>query len=409
MIDIHVGDCRTILASLPAASVQSVITSPPYFGLRDYGHADQIGLEDTPAAYVAGIVAVFRDVRRVLRDDGTVWLNIGDSYNSNPAGPNPGGFNKKQSDANAIPRQVGRGKGLGKVKTLGAKPKDLLMIPARVALALQADGWYLRSDTIWAKPNPMPESATDRPTSAHEHVFLLAKRPTYYYDADAIAEQGQDWSAGGPGTGILETQHYGAGNGGNGGLAKLAAKYKAGSQPLMRNIRNVWTIAAQPYAGAHFATMPRELARRCIAAGSSEMGACPHCGSPWAREVELIGKEKAGHSRGPKAMAIPDRPDLGAMQMQRNVFQRKGWKPSCKCPEHAPVPQMILDPFGGAGTTGMMANLMGRRAILIELNAEYAASAKARIKDAVQHGSPQSGRAFEGEWATSGLWGNRSS
>jgi DNA modification methylase len=174
---ILVGDCRTVLRALPAESIQCCVTSPPYYGLRDYGHENQIGLEQSPDAYVAELVAVFREVWRVLRDDGVLFLNIGDSYAAGGMGPESG---KQLSNVGAnMP---------AKKAPAGYKPKDLLMIPAQVALALRADGWYLRSDIIWAKPNPMPESVTDRPTSAHEHVFLLTKSARYFWDADAVAQ-----------------------------------------------------------------------------------------------------------------------------------------------------------------------------------------------------------------------------
>ena len=235
-------------------------TSPPYFGLRSYGigtENGEIGLEPSPDAYVAEMVAVFRDVRRVLRDDGVLFLNLGDSYSASPTGASrdfaastlAGGKNNQRANLGCP----------DKSKFDGIKPKDLLMIPARVALALQADGWWLRSDIIWAKPNPMPESVTDRPTSAHEHVFLLTKRSAYFYDAGAIAE--------------LSVSDHGSGNGYDrpervsvGGRGQRAAWTKEANPT--RNCRNVWTIATSPFSEAHFAVFPAELAERCIKAGS---------------------------------------------------------------------------------------------------------------------------------------------
>jgi len=251
------GDCRAVLPTLPEASVQCVVTSPPYYALRDYGVAGQIGLEASPDAYVAEMVAVFREVRRVLRDDGTCWLNIGDSY-AGGGGFSPG------APSNAVSKTglYGGAKQGGIKPGKGIKAKDLLMIPARVALALQADGWYLRSDIIWHKPNPMPESVTDRPTSAHEHVFLLTKRAAYYYDADAVREACSDDSHGSPNvTPGWKNEALGQGSG---NLGKWTAEQKA----FGRNARNVWTIATHSYSGAHFATMPPELVERCIKAGS---------------------------------------------------------------------------------------------------------------------------------------------
>ena len=256
------GDARDVLLTLPAESVQCCVTSPPYFGLRDYGVGGQIGLEASPDDYVAELVAVFRAVRRVLRDDGVLFLNLGDSYSGSA---NSGG--------DSIPRQrLSSGGGMTSgdavhvsgMASKPGKPKDLLMIPARVALALQADGWWLRSDIIWAKPNPMPESVTDRPTSAHEHVFLLAKSARYYWDADAIAEEqtGHPTGLNGdltskPAKKVFRDRNDGGGTVGSG-------------TDGTRNIRNVWTIATQPYSEAHFATFPPKLAERCIKAGSKQ-------------------------------------------------------------------------------------------------------------------------------------------
>jgi DNA modification methylase len=234
-----VGDCRKTLPRLAAQSVQCVVTSPPYYGLRNYGHDAQIGLEKTPDAYVAEIVAVFREVRRVLRDDGTFWLNIGDSYGRDPAKGQhkPGAMGKQNhiyssGGGRAASAYVG-----GKIKG-----KDLIGIPWMLAFALRADGWYLRSDIIWHKPNPMPESVIDRPTSAHEHVFLFAKSERYFYDAKAIREARVDGY----------TKPNGIDPSGNGG----------------RNARNVWTIAPKPFPGAHFAVMPAALVEKCVLAGS---------------------------------------------------------------------------------------------------------------------------------------------
>lgn len=300
------GDCRAVLPTLPDASVQCCVTSPPYYGLRDYGVAGQIGLEPTPDAYVAEMVAVFREVRRVLRDDGVLWLNIGDSY---ARAGGEGGHGPNASVGNT--RSLEQRRML--VPPAGYKPKDLLGIPWLLAFALRADGWFLRSDIIWHKPNPMPESVRDRPTSAHEHVFLLSKRGTYFYDADAIAEprHADDLEFE---RRYSETpcQHYSEKSGRNDGNTHMTAGFVSGK--TTRNARNVWTIATQPYSGAHFATMPPELAERCIKAGT-----------------------KPGDT--------------------------------------------VLDPFGGAGTTGLVADRLNRSAILIELNPEYRALAADRITE----------------------------
>ena len=379
------GDCLATLRTLPSVSHQCCVTSPPYYGLRDYGMAGQIGLEPSPDEYVARMVDVFREVRRVLRDDGTLWLNIGDSYARNPGkgGSGPGGKNAKAygaayGGAQAAVSRPGSSDGVvwrGSGTTLrasaeGAKPKDLLMIPATLALALRADGWFLRSDIIWHKPNPIPESVTDRPTSAHEHVFLLTKSARYFYDASAIAEECSG-AQGAEGRRVVRVA-----------TPKNAAM---GLKPTRaydheleggRNARNVWTIATQPYSGAHFATMPPDLAERCIKAGTSERGQCPHCGSPWTRLVGEAIIEGRRDSGGVVAGA-----DAGMYSGRAGSSARPtlGWSPSCDCPTHQPVAQHVLDPFGGAGTTGLVADRLGRSATLCELNPEYARLARERI------------------------------
>jgi len=311
------GDAREVLATIPEGSVHCCVTSPPYWGLRDYGTPGQIGLEATPEAYVANMVEVFREVRRVLRDDGTLWLNLGDSY----AGHNVGQWR----DGNEVKNGVASNKnGVGYVD--GLKPKDLVGIPWRVAFALQADGWYLRSDIIWSKPNPMPESVTDRCTKAHEYVFLLTKSARYYYDGDAIAEPcagrnhhdltGQGYHAPGqsPHNGNRsgnKARKYGADRG------APAGEHLGGSIPWedrtgRRNRRTVWTITIKPFPGAHFATFPPKLIEPMILAGSPRGGT-------------------------------------------------------------------VLDPFTGAGTTGLVALEHGRHFLGIELNPDYIRLAQDRI------------------------------
>lgn len=256
----QIGNVLDVLPTLAAGRFRCCVTSPPYWGLRDYGHADQIGLEPTPAEYVERMVRVFREVRRTLTDDGTCWINIGDSYaattkGSDGTGKSTMGVSRIEDNGQLFetPRRI--------VLTDGMKPKDLCGIPWRLAFALQADGWYLRSDIIWAKPNPMPESVTDRPTKAHEYVFLLSKSARYFYDAAAVAEQA---TSDGP---RVDKDH----------LVIVGDPRDAGvyhgrcgqSDDGTRNARTVWTIASQPFAGAHFATMPPALAERCILAGSA--------------------------------------------------------------------------------------------------------------------------------------------
>jgi DNA modification methylase len=268
-VAVLIGDVRERLRELPDESVQCVVTSPPYWGLRDYGTdpvewsdgwIGSLGLEPTPEMYVAHLVEVFRAVRRVLRLDGTVWVNLGDSYASDVKGS--GGSGKSRLGPNGDLQNIGFQKMEPRRFAHGLKPKDLVMIPARVALALQAESWWLRSDVIWAKPNPMPESVTDRPTTAHEHVFLLAKSERYFYDAEAVRETatGQDHRRA-----VLTGQPSLAPPGQAPHRGIRTAEGRNGSG---RNLRSVWTIATQPYAEAHFACFPDELARRCIAAGS---------------------------------------------------------------------------------------------------------------------------------------------
>ena len=244
------GDCRDMLKTLPDASVQSIITSPPYYGLRDYGMPGQIGLEPTPGEYVQTLVSVFREAFRVLKDTGTLWLNLGDSYASDTkwggatSGKHAG---KLHGDT-----------GIGRRRTsTGLPDKSLMGIPWRVAFALQDDGWILRSDIIWHKPNAMPESIKDRPTRAHEYVFLFSKQPRYYYDADAIAEKSSS-SGGGFSQKYAEAQL-------NHGAMRLARPETHGK----RNKRTVWYIPTRPYADAHFAVMPEALVEPCVLAGSA--------------------------------------------------------------------------------------------------------------------------------------------
>ena len=302
---IVIGDVRTVLPTVPAESVRCCVTSPPYFGLRDYGMGAQIGLESTPDAYVAELVAVFREVRRVLTDDGTLWLNLGDSY---AGAANSGGSEGERTGSGGGKSGAAvRVAGLPAKRGDGIKPKDLLGIPWRVAFALQADGWYLRSDIIWAKPNPMPESVTDRPTKAHEYVFLLSKAARYYYNAAGVAEPAIH-------AGAVVTNA----NGKNGQMGDFGATRGGFLKPEgvtvgeTRNARTVWTIATRPYAGAHFATMPPELAERCIKAGSAPGDTVldPFCGSGTTLAVAV------GHGRQGLGVELnPTYADLAAQRI----------------------------------------------------------------------------------------------
>ena len=276
--------------------VDCCVTSPPYWGLRDYGNPDQIGLEPTPDAYVQNIVAVFRDVWRVLKNDGTLWLNLGDSYAAR--GGAHGWRDDNQTGVGAKRTHLaGGGDKSARVAPEGLKPKDLIGIPWRVAFALQADGWYLRADIIWHKPNPMPESVTDRPTKAHEYLFLLAKSERYYYDAAAVRENCSD-----------DMQRRAAAGHTRGGSGKLDASRqdaatlrgdhaKVISVDAGRNKRSVWAVATMPYSGAHFATMPEKLVEPCILAGCRPGGLVldPFIGSGTVGAVaERLGRRWVG-------------------------------------------------------------------------------------------------------------------
>ncbi len=327
-VQILTGDCRDILATLPDASVNCCVTSPPYFGLRDYGHEGQMGIEPTPDEFIAGMVAVFREVRRVLRDDGTLWLNIGDSYSGSSTG-NLG--NKITLGGGQSNQAAGFGRP-DKSNLPGIKTKDLIGIPWMLAFALRADGWYLRQDIIWSKPNPMPESVKDRCTKSHEYLFLLSKGPRYHFDAEAVSEpvapstvsrlaqdiEAQAGSDRVPGktNGRMKAKPPRFGGIKYGDDVAPEHQTKSGNEYHVgdgtRNKRSVWTVATQPFSGAHFATFPPALIEPCILAG------CPQGGT-------------------------------------------------------------VIDPFFGAGTTGLVADRLGRDCIGIELNPEYAALARSRI------------------------------
>ena len=366
------GDCRDALKTLPADSVHTCVTSPPYWGLRDYGVAGQIGLEPTMAEFVAEMVAVFREVRRVLRPDGTLWLNLGDSYAANAGNGNGGRHGTGDTwGGTGVDKRGG-----------GLKPKDLCGIPWRVAFALQTDGWWLRQDIIWAKPNPMPESVTDRCTKAHEYMFLMSKGPRYFYDAEAIVESAIHAGR------VVEYD----------GSQKNSA---AASDPKMRtridqnvtvkdtrNKRSVWTVATAPFSEAHFATFPPDLIEPCIKAGTSERGCCAKCGAPWERVIRK-GDLVPVNDRGRRDNLGKKFDDTGMSQAtnrsrdghksgQAYENETVGWRPPCKCAAPA-APCTVLDPFGGAGTTGLVADRLQRNAVLIELNPQYAAMAERRI------------------------------
>jgi DNA modification methylase len=376
-VRILLGDVREKLAELPDESVHCVVTSPPYFGLRDYGVAGQIGLEPTPAEFVAVMVDVFREVRRVLRSDGVLWLNLGDSYagggtvGRNDAGRDIGGGGNKLGSGNPGPQGT-------RQPVFGLKPKDLIGIPWRVAFALQADGWYLRQDIIWSKPNPMPESVTDRCTKAHEYLFLLSKSARYHYDAEAISEEGSGRTPG--------NRNYKY-DGVPGHETKQGILAQADVPQLTRNRRSVWEVATQPFKEAHFATFPPDLIEPCIKAGCPKV-CCAKCGAPVVRETERVDQGFDGSRYGERAVAASGgaitggtaKSTLGSSNGKLvGKTETTGWLPSCTC-DAGLARGTVLDPFGGAGTTGLVADRLQRDAILIELNPEYAGIAERRIQ-----------------------------
>jgi DNA modification methylase len=373
---IYTGNCLEILPTLEAESVQCVVTSPPYFGLRDYGVDGQIGLEDTPEAYVEKLVAVFREVRRVLRDNGTLWLNLGDSYAQNGGGYE--GTKANQSGVGA--KVVFEGNYFKKgprVCPTNLKPKDLVGIPWRVAFALQADGWYLRSEIIWAKPNPMPESVTDRPTKSHEQIFLLTKSAKYYWDQEAVKEDGPSYTRKASGYKGFDKTH--TGNNQKGGFADKDTTTNG------RNLRSVWTITTKPFKEAHFATFPPEIPEICIKAGTSDYGCCPVCFSPWVRKVNRVPatsvpcpKEQLSHmARGGTGSHTGTVGKSGGGRID-GYSETLGWEPTCTHNLN-PIPCTVLDPFSGAGTTGLVAEKLGRKYIGIELNPSYVEMSDNRI------------------------------
>jgi DNA modification methylase len=375
IIQAHVLDG---LAQLADESVHCVVTSPPYYGLRSYGIPPQtwsngwvgdLGLEPNLGQYLDHMVEVCREIRRVLRSDGTFWLNIGSSYaNDGKWGGHTGGKHVKALHDTPI----GRNK-----KYTGFKPKDEMLIPARLAICLQQDGWWVRSEITWAKRAPMPESVTDRPTSATEKVFLLTRSPRYYYDAEAVKEPSEY-----PG----DERHLRTDNTieyarpDNGSRARTAKPTAAN-----RNLRNWWLLGPEPFAAAHFATFPTEIPRRAILAGTSERGCCPKCSAPWGRVVDKRYNNPGNRTtNGPRSLARRHETAGFPVRLESEV-ETIGWRPTCRCnldidADLDCVPATVLDPFLGAGTTALVADRLGRNCIGIELSDSYVAMARRRIE-----------------------------
>jgi DNA modification methylase len=430
---------------MPANSVHCCVTSPPYWGLRDYGTPPQVwggdpdcrhrwgaegksaqrlrngvgsdtakqavpitlhprtgafcarcgawrgslGLEPTYQLYVDHLVEVLREVRRVLRPDGTLWLVIGDCYATGGGkAKKPGGRGQGERWENYGPP----GTQPNRMPQPGLKPKDLVGIPWRVAFALQDEGWWLRRDQVWHKPNPMPESIKDRCTSGHEYLFHLSKSARYYFDHEAIKEpavNGElfhgDYA---PPGGVRERNgrqpRPSVVKGGFAGKTAGTDKPAFHAVTATRHKRSVWTVATSPFPEAHFATYPPALVEPCILAGTSERGVCSDCGAPWRR---LVRKQLINTAGRAKATKDPHRAVSGSQAKIRNgqgragdpVTETIGWRPTCSCAAGDPVPAIVLDPFLGAGTTAMVADRLGRDCIGVELSLKYAGMARRRI------------------------------
>ena len=352
----------------------------------------QLGLEATPDEYVARMVEVFREVKRVLRDDGVLWLNLGDSYATHARGHN--GFGSSTLDASAQHVQLltgthRRGDNRYSAPAIGLKDKDLIGVPWMLAFALRADGWWLRSDIVWSKANPMPESVRDRPTRSHEYVFLLSKRERYFYDADAIREP---HTAFGRPPGNKSRIYFDRDPAHQTGEKRRPGQAKS-FHALGRNKRDVWTCATHAYPEAHFATFPAKLIEPCVLAGTSPH-ACETCGAPWQRMTETHNPSKAANSgrdmTGGAAKTSNPQTSAGLHRNGGGVYSSvvfRGWRPTCRCaPERntGAGKSFVLDPFGGAGTTGMVAKRHSRSYLLIELNEQYCEMARKRIAAQIQ-------------------------
>jgi DNA modification methylase len=367
---------------LDALSVHCIVTSPPYWGLRAYAGEQRIewpaveyspmpglptlsipamtcglGEESTPEAFIGHLILVMREMWRVLRDDGTCWVNLGDSYAANR------GYQVPDN------KHVDVGNNSGSSVPDGLKPKDLCLIPARFALAAQADGWYIRNDIIWAKPNPMPESVTDRCTKAHEYVWLMAKSQRYFYDAEAVKEKhSREWWKESVGARYM-TPAEGRNDGG---------KRQGNGSPSGRNRRTVWNIAVGNFPGAHFATWPPKLVEPMILAGTSARGVCGNCLAPWERVVEKgltahDGETQSAYANGTTAnrLALLRQAARERGEEYTSAKRTTGWRATCECPPADPIPATVLDPFNGSGTSGTVALDLGRAYIGVDISKEY--------------------------------------
>lgn len=419
MIDYRLGNVDVVLDGIPDETVQVVVTSPPYYGLRDYGGGkEEVGQEDTPDAFVARLVAVFRKVRRVLRKDGVLFLNLGDSWCSTAPGTQGDPLHARGILA-GVREEVAQARARTRPSTpAGLKPKDMIGIPWRVALALQADGWYLRQDLIWSKTACMPESVTDRFTKSHEYIFLLSKSERYFFDHVAVREPvaastrsrlaqnvaGQKGSDRVPGKTNGAMKAVGSSERRN---RRSVGAIKLRGLGNLRSRRSVLVISPKGFKGAHFAVYPPEIPEIAIKAGTSAHGACASCGAPWRRRTGRPCKEcgafiptqgkacgACGYvndwkaERGVSAAlaaeewSTPGRATprkLGASGKQGAVPAQaqldQGWESTCRCATSSVRPCVALDPFGGSGTTSLVAERLGRDSIYIDLNPDYLALA----------------------------------
>jgi DNA modification methylase len=391
------GDAAHI--PLGDGSIHCITTSPPYWGHRDYGELDrdwpaiiyrtlggvieipamrcQLGLEPTPEAYIGHMLIVFRELRRVLRDDGTCWLNIGDSYANDAKGERGTGKSTLQSggdyQAAAHPPRLQKGY---RDSRFGIKRKDLVGIPWMLAFALRADGWFLRQDIVWAKPNPMPESTLDRCTKAHEYLFLLSKKARYFFDNEAIKSEASRKGCGNRSHKYRDAAAVAVSAGDHGQRTKL------GLLPIeaveQSNKRSVWSIATHSFGGKHFAAFPPRLVEPCIMADTSERGCCPACGAQWLRTVSTSrtfasgsgksGRPLKGKARG-RVQGGGSTGDVRRGPVVRTITT--GWIASCSCDAGEPEPCRVFDPFNGAATSMLVARYLGRQGIGLELSWEY--------------------------------------
>ena len=458
-------DVRDGLRLLGPESVHCVVTSPPYWGLRDYGVDGQVGLEDTPDEYVEALVSVFREVKRVLRTDGVAWLNLGDSYcGGGRAGTNPEYQEKHTTFGKTAPKEEHGKYGVPQAVPAGLKAKDLALVPFRVVLALQADGWWVRSVMPWVKANVMPENCLDRPTTAHEYWFMLTRSASYFYDIDAVRKphtafqrryskptmehgNGVDYRdlAGGrprnrsgkalayaygePGV-LSPAGHVGGRNRRTSDpwveslevviaeqeayLAHLKEVQKAGLLTSEDGVPLGIRATTTPYRGSHFACFPPKLIEPLISASTSERGCCPTCGAQWTRQVERGPKAPEPEHRNPTKRLIPGQPgnvgsgnmgfrasNLSGVEMSEwkdaHPDKTVGWEAGCTCEGNTGQSRaVVLDPFSGSATTGMVAMSMGRNYVGTDLNGAYLALAEARILGSAPPDPKSAGRGDEG-------------